>query len=305
MLRAARQIKRLTASGGGTLSAGAGESFMIRGIQCVPSTNDTYLTLRVDKTTVGYWRIKGKSGNHLASPAVSVVPFNLMEWLIEQGINLAIPVAEGQDFSVVRYAEAGDVVVIYDIYDGQDRRATEENGSEAAIYTFLNYLNVGTPLTAAGDAYFNVSLSPSEFPDFPAGSVVPAKMAVDILGLVGSPWVDGQAGPVYFYTQYLKFIKDRSVMFDEDRNGLPFLADITANTTVNYSPAQSVIGPGVPLDFATPSRASGLPLLFNPPMTFDGGTELQIKATMAISGAATWTTSAPDLALIQRIRRVA
>ncbi|GAI93574.1 unnamed protein product, partial [marine sediment metagenome] len=67
MLLQSNMIKRLTASGGGDLEAKTGESLRVRRIECIPSTDDTYITISVDRVTVGYYRIKGKSGNHLST----------------------------------------------------------------------------------------------------------------------------------------------------------------------------------------------------------------------------------------------
>ncbi|KKK95973.1 hypothetical protein LCGC14_2667430 [marine sediment metagenome] len=66
MLLQANMVKRITASGGGDLEAKAGESLRVKRIECIPSSNDTYVTVRVDRVTTAYYRVKGKSGNHLA-----------------------------------------------------------------------------------------------------------------------------------------------------------------------------------------------------------------------------------------------
>ena len=52
MLLQSNMVKRITASGGGDLEAKTGESLRIKRIECIPSTNDTYLTLNVDRVTV-------------------------------------------------------------------------------------------------------------------------------------------------------------------------------------------------------------------------------------------------------------
>lgn len=298
MLKRSNCIKRITASSGGDLQADSGESFLIRRIECVPSTNDTYLTLYVDRVTVGYYRVKGKSGNHLGTIKHAYLRQNLMDYLTSRGINVAIPVAEGQVFSVSRYAETGNVMIVYDIYDAGDMTAIMPNGSESKEFTFVQYMNVGTALSASGDALFDTSLSPAEFPNFPAGAVVPARHTIELLGLVGCPWNDAEAGPAGFATQFIKLIKDREVLFDEDRNGIPFNDEDAAATAVDYKSAFSMIGPCTEILLDTNVIATGEPLIFEPALEFVAGEELLVYVTCLMTGAPTWTTTVPDLAAI-------
>jgi len=304
MLKQANAVKIITASGGGTLEADTGESFLIKRIECVPSANDTYLTLRVDKVTVGFYRVKGRSGNHLGSLVKGERRRNIMEWLNLHGINVTIPVAEGQVFSVSRYNEAGTVIVIYDIYDAGDIKATMENGSDARTYTFLQYLDVGTGLTDAGDALCDVSLSPAEFPAFPAGAPVPSKTEIEVLGIVGSPFVMGKSGPASFGSKFLKLIKDREVLFDEDRNGIPFNGEDATATSAAYNCNYSLIGPYVSVLEDSATVVDGEPLLFDPPLRFTSGDELNIYINCSETGTATWASDVVDLATILRVRKM-
>ena len=304
MLKQANCIKRITATGGGSLRADAGESLLIRRIECVPSANDTYLSLFVDRVACGYYRLKGQSGNHLTTLVFGQLKNNLMEFLTSKGINVTIPVAEGQEFAVVRYAQAGNVIIIYDIYDAGDIKETMENGSKSSKLTWLNYLNVGTALVASGDALLNVSLTPSAFIDFPAGVVVPSLFNIEVLGLVGSPFVSGAAGPVSFATKFIKMISNREILFDEDRNGIPFNGENPSATYLMYKSNFSLVGPCTEIVLDSGLVTQGQPLLFTPPLAFSAGAELAIYLTMVKTGAATWLSTGPDLAVILRSTRI-
>ena len=54
MLLQANMVKRLTDAEGGDLEAKTGESLRLRRIECIPSASDDYLTISVDRVTVGF-----------------------------------------------------------------------------------------------------------------------------------------------------------------------------------------------------------------------------------------------------------
>lgn len=301
MLKQANCVKHMTAKLGGSLYAKAGESLLVRSIQCEPSAGDDYLTLDVDRVTVGFWRLQGRSGNHIGSIKTSPLDMNLMAFLAAKGINVSIPIAEGQELTVSRANELGNVIVIFDRYDAGDIRADMANGSAASEYVFMQYMNVGTGNPETGDSLFDISLSPSEFPDFPAGKVVPANHEITLLGLAGYPWLDPTDQSGGFYTNYIKLVREREVLFDEDRNGLPFKCGIVQGMFAEYNAAFTLIGAGHIVDVAR-NDAHGEPLLFVPPLVFGSGVELNLSVNCTKFGTpAAWTTTIPDLACILKV----
>lgn len=303
MLLQANMIKRLTASGGGDLEAKAGESFRVKAIECIPSTNDTYLTISVDRVTLAYYRVKGKSGNHLSSILTAYLKRNLMEFLTGQGVNVTIPVAEGQTLNVSRYAEAGNVIIIYDRYSAGDVQASDPNGSASNLYTFLQYAKIGTTPAAAGDHLIDTALTPSEFPDFPCGKVVPARHTIELLGIVGCPFCQGIAGPHSLATSFFKLIRDREVLFDPDRNGIPFDGQNAAATATEYKSNFSLIGPCTEILLNTNAIANGYPLMFEPALKFEAGQELLAYLTLVETDTSVWVDDTDDQAFILRVKR--
>jgi hypothetical protein len=303
MLLQSNMVKRITASGGGDIEAKTGESLRVKRIECIPSANDSYLTLSVDRVTVAFYRIKGKSGNHLSTMLTAYLKRNLMQYLSDAGINVTIPIAEGQTLTVTRYAETGNVMIIYDRYSAGDVKASDPNGTASNLYTFIQYAKVGTAPTASGDALINTSLSPSQFPDFPCGKVVPAQHTIELLGIIGCPFVDGAAGPISFATSFLKLIKDREVLFDTDRNGIPFDGQNAGATALAYGSNFSLIGPNTEVLVNTNAIANGEPLMFEPSLKFDAGQELNAYLTVVKTGAMTWTDGVDDIAFILKVRR--
>jgi len=301
MLKQANCVKHIIANGGGSLQAKAGESLLVRLIECEPSSNDDYLTVSVDRVTVAFWRVKDRTGNHIGSIVTSPIEMNLMKFLAAKGVNVSIPVAEGQELIISRAVEVGNVIVVFDRYDAGDIRADMPNGSVASEYTFMQYMNVGTGLIASGDALFDVSLSPAEFPDFPAGKVVPANHEIQLLGLVGYPWLDPTDQSGGFYTNYIKLVKEREVLFDEDRNGIPFKCGIVQGMFAEYNSAYSLIGAGHIVDTSR-NYAHGEPLMFDPALIFSSGIELSIYVNCTLFGTpGAWTSTIPDLACILKV----
>jgi len=299
MLLQANMVKRIIASGGGDLEAKAGESLRVKRIECIPSTNDTYITVRVDRVTTAYYRVKGKSGNHLGTNHVDYLKRNIMQFLEAAGVNVTIPVAEGQTLNISRYAEAGNLMIVYDRYSAGDILASDPNGSESNVITFLQYAKVGTTPTASGDHKLDTAITPSEFPDFPCGKVVEARHTVEMLGVAGCPFNDGGGGPLGFATTFMKFIKDREVLFDTDRNGIPFDAQDTAATAATYLGNFSLIGPGTEILVDTNVIMAGDPLMFEPALRFEAGSELSVYLSLIETGVGVWN-AIEDVAFILR-----
>lgn len=302
MLLQANMVKQITASGGGDLEAKAGESLRVRRIECVASTNDTYITVRVDRVTVAYYRVAGKSGNHLASNRTGYLKRNIMEFMDRAGINVSIPIAEGQTLNVSRYAETGNVIFVYDRYTAGDVLASDANGSASQVFTFLQYASIGTSPTASGDAHIDTAITPSEFPDFPCNKVVPARHVIEMLGIAACPFIDAKAGPHSFATTFLKFVKDREVLFDPDRNGIPFDAQDAAATANAYGGNFSLIGPGTEILVNTNAIMPGDPLVFEPALRFDAGAELNVYLTIVETDTSDWE-GLEDIAFMLRVTR--
>jgi len=92
-LKAANQIKKQAGATVLTLTADPGEAFLVKGIR-VYSAAGTYVTIRIEKTTVGYLRVDQTYGNHIAFPSckstltvyAGFLPKNLLDFLFEKGI---------------------------------------------------------------------------------------------------------------------------------------------------------------------------------------------------------------------------
>lgn len=302
MLRQANAIKRVATTVAFSLQADAGESFLIRNIIFGATATTGFPVLRVDRKTVGCYRGGAQGVSHLGHDDAAFFPNNLMKWLADRGVNVTIPVGEGQTFTIERASDTGDVIVIYDIYDAADIKSDMVNGSDSKEYNFIQYMTASAALASAGDHLLDVSLSPAEFPDFPCGKVVPARTVIDILGICGQPVSKGDAGTGHSDTQYLKLVKDRETLFDEDRNGIPFMAVANTTATAIYATDVSLIGDAVSVPAALTDPCVGVPMMFDTPLHFESGEELLVYLNVAWATAGTIAVAEVRVGMIMNVK---
>jgi hypothetical protein len=295
-------VKRITASSGGNLEVPAGKSYLVKGLQVEPSGSDTFLILRVDRKTVGAYRVGGKSGNHLSFYTEGNFKRNLFEFLTAHGVNMNIPVAEGQTFNVSRYAETGEVIILYDQFTAGDITADMPNGSASREFNFIQYMNNSATKAASGDLILDESNSPAEFPNFPCDAVVPAKHKIDILGLVGHPVGHKTTGDNYILSTFVKLIKDRETLFDEDRAGILFRAKKPSEDKTMYRMDFSLIGASVMSHYSQADELASDPYMFDPPLHFESGEELLVYVTFELTGSDTLLADTVDLAAIMNVK---
>ncbi len=301
MLLQANCIKEIAGLSTGSLEAATGQSILIKRIYCPFPTADSYITLRVSRKTVGFYRVQGKSGRHMDMPKPRFLHRNLMDFLALNGVNVSIPVEEGQTFSYAYSSGNAHTVIVYDLHTAGDILATMQNGSDSKKYTLIQYMDASSYPSASGDVHLDTSLSPSEFINFPCDRVVPAKHSVKLLGLVGSPVGDATDASNYIVTDYCKLMRDREVLFDDDRRGFPFRNGGLGAAQVEYTDNVSLIHACVPASIDTATPTQGDPLLFNPPLVFKSGEELLIYLTFRLVGAHTLTAAAIDFASILEV----
>ena len=351
-------VKTLLGSEVVELKADSGEAFLIKDI-LIRGATASYITVRIEKSTVGYFRIKGPYGSHQEfrrghaqhshtirlSDGSGGLSFNdrlirdaagtdrsvalrldnqitgvihdevqalmwsgfslnptLLAFLGERGIFKGFPVAEGQTFTIEGMLGTNAItMIIYEIYDPDDISAEQENGSRSKEYLFLNYGTCGDNIEAPGDALYDTPVSPAEFPDFPFGKVVPAKYQIDIHGICGSPRCPGEnQGTNYIYTKFIKFVKEREVLFDEDRRGLLFMHP-SANVESNIDQTAE----GFSLIGNLSAYDNNPPFMFPVPLTYLPGDELNIYLTTEGDGTyGTLEPSEQEITLINKVRRL-
>lgn len=296
------------------LEADPGQSFLVKDIQ-VGYNTATMIDLTVDKAMVGRFRTKKALGNHLSFPYGMTTADDVAEQFVlkpthtvldllgEAGIFTGFPIAEGQKMVIspaVASEYIGDVQVVYEEYEGGDITSEMENGSESSEYMIINYGDIGGALTTAGDHLLTTQNSPSEFPAFPFGKVVPAKTEIDLIGILASEAFDWDDATHISYTTYLKLVKERTVLFDDDRNGIVFKGASSGATDIKttYGQGVSIIGNYSDVDIKKP-------FMFPKPITFGAGEELNAYiSSIIVTNTASIPQAGTEVGLIMKIRRV-
>lgn len=296
------------------LEADPGQSFLVKNI-LIGNNDATMADITVDKAMVGRYRTAKALGNHLSFPYGMVTPDDaaesfilkprqtILEYLGDLGVFKGFPIAEGQKMVISPAVAAeylGDVLIEYEEHEGGGITSEMENGSESTEYMVINYGDVGSAITTAGDYLLDTQNSPTEFPAFPFAKVVPAKTEIDLIAILASEAYDWDDSTHISYTKYLKLVKERTVLFDDDRNGLLFKGDASGATDVKTTFGQgvSVIGNYSDVDIKKP-------YILPTPMTFGPGEELNIYLTSGIvSNAASIAQAGTEVGLVMKIRRV-
>jgi len=290
------RIKTVTGATDLALAADAGESLLVLGIYVYnPASN--YLTVKVDNTSVGYFRVGGTQGNHLFYPTDSDHRGNLLDLLRDLGLFSGIPIAEGQQLTFDGVAQSGAYqTVIYRKGAAGDYTSNMPNGSDSDKYLLLNYGRYSTTLVD-GDNLYETAQTPVEFPGFPWGKTVPASKTIRIYGIAFSDvGKTSSSASNQHETQYLKLIKEREVLFDDDRNGLLCYGAASASTDGTYVAAgQSVLGNRSDADLSDP-------LIFDEPLVFGPNEELNVYVTTdVVAGSANLAAADAEVCLIQTV----
>lgn len=341
-----------------SLEAKAGKSLLVLDIRVVnPVAN--YATVKIGKTTVGYFRCGGNLGNHLglgkgsanhthsiilgtevAQAADKTYPVTdafgvaalvdygaitgmagtkagfvqlsdvpnpayetVLSLLRRKGIFSGYPVGEGETLTISGVNQAGCLQqVIYAEFDAGDMLPTMPNGSESEEYLLLNYGRLAGAVTTTVDTIFNTTQTPAEFPNFPFAKDVPAKTEIELIGILASDIVDDRSGTDDMSSSYIKLIRQRETLFDDDKNGL-FMRGVIGTTD-----AAAIIGKGISMLGNYSDKDNRPPLLFDPTITFVAGEELGLYlSTVAGAGRSASTLAAVDteICLIEKIRKVA
>lgn len=297
MLKIPNKVKQSINATTFTLEADANQSYLIKAIRLNQATTD-YITVRVNRQTAAYLRCGGTQGSHIYFPDSTIHKPPLYEMLIASGVFAPIPVPTGYELTITGLDATNQLQVIYDEYDAGDISAQLRNGPDANSYDVIQYGRGATSLVA-GENELTRNLTTNEYPDFPFGAVVPAKSMCTIHGIAFSGVGKTTASQVNQHrTDYLRLVKERKVMFDEDLNGFLYrgFASTIADET-NVGEGQDMAGNN--------SYVNDVDYLqFDPPLVFESGEELNLFIdTTVAAGSAVLTGEEAEVAAICTFER--
>lgn len=224
---------------------------------------------------------------------------SILKYLGEKGIFKGFPVPEGETFTIDLITAATSwCIVEYEIWDAADILNTMENGSKSDSFMYLSYGDAGASIQAVANNELNESNNPAEYPDFPFGANVPSGHKIEIFGILASDIAPAaNDGTDYSYTDYLKLMKGREVLFDEDHNGLLYCAQYILATANSNMIAEGFAVGG---NYTQCDRKQ--PLMFDPPLVFNEGEDLAVFWHLAIGvGGQAITQELHEVAFICRM----
>lgn len=314
MLREKFMVKQTYANEDLSLEAEAGKSLLVKDIIVLNPVAAGAATISIDKDTVGYFRVIDGPGNHLSVgrgalndlatyDAIASVNFKtILGLMFDKGIFRGYPVGEGQTIKITGVAQAGCLqMFIYEEHDAADILPTMPNGTLSTEYEFLNYGRVAADIITSADTIYDTVQSPAQFPDFPFGKDVAAGSRVEIHGILASDMVDYRNANDAMNSDYLKLIKERTTLFDQDKNGI-FLKGLIGTVT-----AAAILGHGYSLIGNYSDIDQKPPIMFDPPLEFLAGEELGIYLTTTAGAVVALTellVADTEIALIERVIKV-
>jgi hypothetical protein len=280
-----KMVKHITASGGGSLVAGASESFRVTDVYCKESSHDDYLTFSNDGRVINKIRVKGKAGNHCPYPSTDVevtghdkIGAGLFAYLRALGFDLTIPVPTGSTLTVSRYAEVGNVCLVYDRYPAGEVKADEPNGPLCKVNRYLHYAtNAGAVTASPGKVDSSLIWTGGDKWPFD-GSALGNDFLVRLFGILAAPTSFGSGAANLGYTDHVLAYREGDMIFDsKDQVGIPFLGD-ASNTaaSASYKSVGSLIGP-------LTENYLDAPFMLIPPLDFFGGDKLTVN--VGVTGA--------------------
>jgi len=278
-------VKQVVGNTALSLTAGPEESFLVKDIY-VALPSGSYVTVKVDRATVGYWRTAGELGNQLTFPtgangAKNHEQLTILGLLSKLGHFVGYPVAAGETFSLSGIEQSTSVVaVVYDRYNAGDIKDDQPNGSKSQELVYCQYGNSGGSITAAATTLLDTAVNPAEFPAFPFGKSVPDGRNIEVIGICAStfaPTANDATNDIA--TTYLKVFNDRTVLADDDKNGWLLWDALGAQSADQVGAGQSIIGSFSDTDVRPP-------LIFDPPLPAVGGVEFLVYLSTHDAGTA-------------------
>lgn len=273
-------------TGAQTVEAETGQSILIKGIGVGVKPTNEFVEALIGRLSVGYFRTGIiNTDNHLEECKIALWFSNLHDYLVEKGIFKGYPIAEGETFSLAAVTADVDLFtrIVYELYDAGDITKDMPNGTESTEFSFINYGTNTDDIAVSTYGDIDYSLNPKEYPSFPYGVEVPPNKEIDVHGILIKSW-GGRLDHTAAEMRFLRLMRDRQVLFDEDRVG------VFCTQGLDY--------------FAYHTRQARHPVvLFPTPITFKAGEELKVELSCGDDTAIT----AKDVvfALVETVRTVA
>jgi hypothetical protein len=262
-------------------------------------TSCSIVRMYVDSVQVGEIYVDTSHGNPLMVTKNLHQKDTLLKYLFDRGLWRGIPVEEGQTFKVEAYNQNNAFInVIYEVHDAADLKSTDPNGSEAVERDLITY--GGASISVGGDTKVDQALYGRIVGGFPFLDKVPPAYEIAIKGVLFQDiYKSANSGANKIKTLYLKFVKNREVLFTRQLYGLTYIGDQTQTGDGTF------VGLGVAVGGVYSDKNVRPPFIFPEPIICSEGESLDLYiGTQILAGSPTLNPIESILGLIVTQKRL-
>ena len=283
-----------------SIPVAVGESILIKDIHMNLFGNAcSIVRMYVDSVQVGEIYVDSSHGNPLMITKNLYQKNTLLKYLFDRGLWRGIPVEEGQTFKVEAYNQTGAFInVIYEVHDAADLKSTDPNGSEAVERDLITYGGCG--ISQGGDTKVDTQQWGRIVGGFPYQDKVPPAYEVAIKGVLFQDiYKSANTGANKIKTLYLKFVKNREVLFTRQLYGLLYMGDQTQTGDGTF------VGLGVAVGGVYTDKNVLPPFIFPEPLVCAEGESLDLYiGSVILAGSPTLNPTETMIGLIVTQKRL-
>lgn len=259
------------------------EAYKIKSLQLTTDISDSatdqaFCTLKIDRTTIGFYRVGSTVGNHLRWETEVSRIGSLFTYLVKKDVLPPIPLQQGETF-ILEFNKpyTGGILAEYEIWEPNDVNTTSPLGSQATEMYYILYGRNASDITANG--YYEITdvWNPVEFIKAPFGEKVPAGYVIEILACLAQDvgrYIDASNSAE---TTFLRFIRGNTELFDKDRQGFILKGSYPATAGYYYGLGHSYFNYH---KFGTQGEIKFFPKA----LTLSAGEELKIFVGVNVAG---------------------
>ena len=279
-----------------------GEGYKVKSLQLTADVTDSpgnpaFCKIKIDMTTIGYYRVGSTEGNHLRWKRRASAVGSLFTYLVENNIFPPIPLQQGETL-ILEFTSAytGGILVEYEVYDVGDVNNTAPLGSKSNELYYMLYGTNKDAISSSGYYELTAVRNPVEFPQAPFGDKVLPNQNLEIIACLAQDAGRTDTNSKSIVTTGLRFILNNQELFNDLGSG--FLLKGTAPTSAGYN-----YGTGV--SYFNPHRYMDVnPVkLFPARLTLQPFDELKVLIGVDASGGGSFPPNTIDVPLIIHLKR--
>jgi hypothetical protein len=279
-----------------------GEGYKVKSLQLTADVTDAprtpaFCKIKIDMTTIGYYRVGSTEGNHLRWERRSSAVGSLFTYLVKNNIFPPIPLQQGETL-ILEFSQAytGGILVEYEIYDAGDVSNTAPLGSKSNELYYVLYGTNGSEIATSGYFELTAVRNPVEFPQAPFGDKVLPNQTLEIVACLAQDVGRFDTSSRSIVTTGLRFILNNQELFSDLGSG--FLLKGTAPTSAGYN-----YGTGI--SYFNPHKYGDVSSvkLFPQSLKLQPFDELKVLIGVDASGGSSFPPNAIDVPLIVHLKR--